>query len=648
MITPKRLVLDGWLGYDKEDIDLSSPGITYVRGNIGAGKSAVPEAIYYLLYGKTLRGKDSVNDLVNKIIDEGYEICLYFEIDGVDYQIKEIRGRSTSGLYFYKGDRDLRGKTDPETRKRIIATLGMSDQVFQSLAFLGQNQTQVLVEGTPGARGKALVDIYSLEVYDAAINILKSDLTNVKNDKIDKERELDQLLSDINAIKETITEDIPNEDFDGEIESISVKISNANSKIEKIRGVSNDLIAKIAKQRGLRDKQKKLEELEKNIEKKRIQLQDMKRPEVDLSELRAELQELRSKQVLLVETVTRAKREIDKANRLVNTCPITEEDCPVDVPKKHKEKIINRCNKVIQSSTEKEQDTGILISKLEKNKKDTQEHDQLASTIKIEEDNLKAFGDIPTAEDTVHDEEKLEKCRDSLKVGSDKISKLQAEREKVLSRRAAYREIQIMKGKLETALKEKQDKIDRIGNEILAFDEELKYTASAIAVFKKTKLYKIDIIIDLLNKNIKSILGEISDGEYSAEFVSQKKAESSDRLLDKISIIVHDDYKSMPIELWSGGQKTEVGLAVLLSVWKTATDLAGRSVSCLWLDEVFGPLDRDAVDRVFTSVMDVARGLGTTSVKIISHRDLDTRLFDEIWSVRQDSGISSIEISRGN
>lgn len=644
MITPKTLFLDGWLSYDKETIDLTIEGLTYVSGPIGAGKSAIPEAIYYLMYGKTLRGKDSVNDLVNKILDAGYEISLTLDIDEVEYTIKEIRGRSDSGLFFSKGDRDLRGKTDPDTRKRIIATLGMSDQTFQSIGFLGQNQTQVLVEGTPGARGKALVDIYALDEPDKALKILKDDLASAKNDKAAAGRALEQLQGDIEAIQETVTEDIPEEDFEGGIEEISKKIIKAKKKIERLRELSNTLIAKIAKQKSLREQQQRLADIERKIEDKRAKLKDMKKPKQDLQELSDTLRDLRKQQVLLVAEVNASKREIDKAERLVNTCPITDSDCPVDVPKTHKEKIISKCKKAISAATKKENDATVTISELEEVKKAANAHAALRGEIDADRRNLETLRGAEQAEDTTEDEKKLQKCRDSLHAGADKVGEYQETREGILSRKAAFAEVQELKKKLETALSEKTKQVKRKKREILKYDEELKYISAAVAVFKKAKLYKIDIVLELLNKNIQDILKEISGEAYSAEFISQKKAESSSRLLDKISIMVHDDYKSMPIELWSGGQKTEVGLAVLLSVWKTATDLAGKSISCLWLDEVFGPLDRDIIDRVFESVLRVVEEIGTTSVKVISHRDLDERLFDETWEVKQDVGISYLTV----
>jgi len=146
-----------------------------------------------------------------------------------------------------------------------------------------------------------------------------------------------------------------------------------------------------------------------------------------------------------------------------------------------------------------------------------------------------------------------------------------------------------MREKMNNLLEERESTIKRLKHKIDTRSIELQYTSGALAIFKKMKMYKIELVLQLLNKNLKEILNQISDGEYKAEFTSQKLTADRKKVLDKIGITVYDGYKAIPIELCSGGQSTEVGLAVLLSVWVTANSISNKGVSSLWLDEVFGP-----------------------------------------------------------
>ena len=112
------------------------------------------------------------------------------------------------------------------------------------------------------------------------------------------------------------------------------------------------------------------------------------------------------------------------------------------------------------------------------------------------------------------------------------------------------------------------------------------------------------------------------------------------KMLDRIDLVVSDAYKTLPINMWSGGQITQVGLAVLLAVFKTARELSDATMDCIWLDEPFGPLDQESVNTVFESMVSLISGL-SGSIKIISHKDLDSRLWDHKWSTEFLNGITS-------
>ena len=241
--------------------------------------------------------------------------------------------------------------------------------------------------------------------------------------------------------------------------------------------------------------------------------------------------------------------------------------------------------------------------------------------------------------------EKLRKYRDLIIIRKDRLEKLHSKKEEMLSKITIAQQKEELRERVNNTLEEKEQRIQKLKKQIRNKSIEVQYLSGALAVFKKMKMYKIDLVLQLLNTHLKTILDRISDGEYKAEFTSQKQTADKKKTLDKINIVVYDSYKMLPIELCSGGQSTEVGLAVLLSVWKTANAISQKSVSSLWLDEVFGPLDTDIINRVFDSVIDIIKEMGATSVKIISHQDLDSRLFDDFWYAYRKNGISRIKFA---
>jgi DNA repair exonuclease SbcCD ATPase subunit len=252
-----------------------------------------------------------------------------------------------------------------------------------------------------------------------------------------------------------------------------------------------------------------------------------------------------------------------------------------------------------------------------------------------------AVGDIP---DTKEAESTLQKCRTALEIGETRLRELQEAKESLYIDLGVQAKAKDLKQKIANSIEEREKQFEAQKQELDKFNFESQYLAAALSVLKKTKMYKIDLVIRLLNEYVNDILDRISDSEYKAQFTSQQNDAKGDRVLDKIGILVSDAYKTIPVELCSGGQRDEVSLAVLLSTWKAARTLSKKAVSSLWLDEAFGSLDQETIDRVFQAVVTVAGELGAQSVKIISHRELDSRLASYIWKIKMLDGISSLKI----
>lgn len=648
MLHLEELYLDGWMSYTDLLLKLDSQGTTLIRGPIGSGKSGILEAIFYLNYGKTFRNKDSVNDLINKITNNGYEIWIKQSIGSNHYKICEIRDRKNKGLYFEKNGKRISGKTDPETRKLITAEWKMSPEEFRSIAFLGQRQSQILVEGTPSERAKIIVDIYGLNKYDVSIDSCDSDIKDLNKDVSSLEDLLEKSELDLSSLEENLVEDVTGDEDDmkGSLEKLSGIIETLETKIEETRESTRSIYETISAIEAKRSTVEKVKRIREEISALSTKLEKYDSDE-DKDEVQDALNDLNKKISILENKLEEANIKIRKAASIKNECPINNENCPVKIPSKYKDKILGNANEDKESF---EKSLEILSNKKSKCKSILSkcvERDNILASIEHKEESIVDLDVKDISEKDLKDKkEQLEGLNEKL---STRKEKLRLAREKQLSitrnlsELSSKRELQ---KKVRAALREKKDAIKTIKDKITIQSEELQYLSVALSIFRKMKMYKIDLILQTLNENIKEILDNISDGTYKAEFTSQKLSSDKKKTLDKVSIIVYDAYKSMPIELWSGGQATEVGLAVLLSVWKTANTLSNKGVTSLWLDEVFGPLNEDIINRVFDAVKETAENLGASSIKIISHRDLDEQLFDHVWNVSLENGITNLEVAQ--
>jgi DNA repair exonuclease SbcCD ATPase subunit len=649
MIDLKKLHLDGWLSYDKASFTLNSKGVTLIKGNIGSGKSAIFEAIFYLLFGKTIRDKDSVNSLVNKILDGGYDISLELKINGTPYKIQEIRNRTKKGLYFYKADTPIVGISDTETRKLILAELGISASEFKSIAFFGQKQSQIMLTGTPGERASALVDIFGLDKYDIAI---KSCMDRIKAENgnsqeyasdiehTEKEIEnLEDLIEDADSIDEAVAAAKSKrlEKADESIATIEEKLSKISNVADKYRQVVNKAAAfkKQADQARI---------LSQEVAELRVKLINTEWPDFTSEELTGQMQGLRDEKNNYTVILEQSQREIKTVNEYENICPVNQKACPTNVPRSFKDKTLEAC---AQTITKASKEIIVIDRKLTETKDDLQLAQKREQTIESTRAKAALLRQIsPQQEFNVTEaKEQIEKCELALEKGNIKLREHKDLQNSLKVDLAVYEKTQAMRKTVLGSIARNTAKLAESKKKLEEVSITIKYLAASLSIIKKVKMYKIDTVLQLLNKYVTEILDQISYGVYKAQFVSQQSDATGSRLLDKIGILVSDPYKTIPVELCSGGQSTEVGLAVLLGTWKAAHALSAKSVSSLWLDEVFGSLDQDAIDRVFEAVIDVAADLGANSVKIISHRELDPRLFHHTWNIDMEDGISTTRIA---
>jgi DNA repair exonuclease SbcCD ATPase subunit len=646
MIELKKLYLDGWLSYDKTELILNTPGITLIRGRIGSGKSAILEAIFYLLFGKTLRGKDSVNSLANRILDDGYEIALDLRIDSNEYTIKEIRARDKKGLYFFKNNEQviLDGAIDP--RKAIVAALGMSAQEFESIAFLGQKQAQVLVEGTPGERAKALVTIFGLNRYDDAV---RKCMEMVKDIQVKIEKQTDKVEQHNNEIKNYRSMLEASEEYSStnlktakdRLSKVNILISIVGEKIEKLQKIALYNKQKMGMAEAVQDQKEKASNIKQQITALKEKLSEW--PDYNITELTSARRELDQERAKCTVVLTHARSEIARINKFGETCPISKEVCPVDIPIIHRSRTLRECNSKISEVQYQLEKISKKINKKTEQIRLAEAKAKIEAVIKNKKEILKTIriDETPSIDSAT---EKLNKCRIALDIGNEKIEKLRDEHSQLLVYVSKCEQEKRYKENIATLAEEQEEELQQKKEKLKKLEWESKYLTASLAVLKKTKMYKIDLVINVLNESINEVLEEISDGEYKAQFVSQQNDAKGDRILDKVGIIVTDSHKSIPIELCSGGQKDEVGLSILLATWKTASKITNKAVSSLWLDEAFGSLDPDTIDRVFQAVIHVATELGASAVKVISHRDLDARLFDQVWKVTMKDGITNVDI----
>lgn len=635
--------MDGFLSYNKPTVfNLSETGITLICGTTGSGKSSIFEAVYYLLYGNITRSKSSVGDLVHKNggKDQGYDISLDFSSGSDEYVIREIRGREGAGLFFSKNGKDIRGSDTVSTRKKIVSEVGLSEDDFNSLCFIGQEQTHTLISGTPSARAKEIVRVFGLDKYDEAIKLADIDLKEANASLVSVSKEIEsqkKIHTDLESDRDSvILYDIDS----GRISELEQSVEKVNDKISKIKVREQELLGKKKSVRArLERMESRAQAVQENqsITKRLSEIGDVKFVPCLLEKATKRSGELQR-------DLSSAQLKVKKANSFSNVCPIIQKDCPCNVPVTYQSDIVREQTEKISSIKSEIDKVQEEIRKMSGDRDLCAAKDKMLVTF---DDNNKLIHAISDSFEDVDESEidsSLLKCKQGLDSGKNKLDKLKEEYEGWRDKKVLNAERQDRINKINATLSHMNKESYVLTKELGKLSSDALLLEQTLGVLKKLKAYKIETVFDTLNANVSKNLSIISNNDLSAEFVTQKANASGKKVLESIDIMVDDGIKKLPIGMMSGGQRAQICVSVLLSVFETARELSDKSVSSLWLDEVFGPISLDVIDRVFEALVSLTKRIGVSSVKIITHKEIDTKMVDRMWRTRLINGATEVEI----
>ncbi|MHB1001628.1 MAG: AAA family ATPase [Armatimonadota bacterium] len=168
---PIRLELKNFMSYGEQvaPLDFNGMHLACLSGENGNGKSAILDAITWVLWGEARASSD---ELIRLGSDE-MRVVLDFELNGDIYRV--IRGRSKRNagnvweLYISDGPdnyRPITGQGIRDTGKTIQRILRMDYKTFINSAYIQQGRADEFTKQTVADRKKILGDILDLSRYD--------------------------------------------------------------------------------------------------------------------------------------------------------------------------------------------------------------------------------------------------------------------------------------------------------------------------------------------------------------------------------------------------------------------------------------------------------------------------------------------------
>jgi len=177
----------------------------------GVGKSTIADAIYFGVFGETLRDLKKEH-IINNVNKKSCEIQLDVTIDQYDKkeQIQIIRTLEPSKCFVYVNGEDKTRDSISNTNDFIMSKFNCTQEIFQNCVIMTINNTIPFMAKKKQEKRKFIEDIFNLGIFSDMLNILKTDVTDKKKAfdlEVTKHDEISKSIISYNKQRETLEQE---------------------------------------------------------------------------------------------------------------------------------------------------------------------------------------------------------------------------------------------------------------------------------------------------------------------------------------------------------------------------------------------------------------------------------------------------------
>jgi DNA repair exonuclease SbcCD ATPase subunit len=580
------------IGSNPIEIDFTK-GITVITGENkdkggknGIGKSTIADAIFWCLFGNTIRElkKDKIQHNKNK---EECQAVLSFSVsDGnntIPYTI--IRTLDPAKIEITTQGSDITLSTIPKNDEFIRNLIGANEEVFNNAVIMSTNNTIPFMAQKKTDKRKFIEGILQLNIFGDMLLKTRSEYNDIKkqNDMLSNNFVAEQrILESLNNSKTNF-----DESKDARIKTITAKILSSSNDLKNLneKDVKNvsDLKAFI------KTHEAKLETLKEMTEYNRDKI-------IDDREKKVEVQNI----------ITQAKNEKQKILDKGNTCPTcNREYCENDLT--HIQSEIKRLDAIISTNTPIHND---WIKSLE-------------SGLKIKEQ---------IKEKTEQNQREVKKYNDLISEASLHEQKKRTLLEKIEEYRENIREIESETFKDDNKITKCEENIVNIEKNLSNIKKQLAVldTVKFIVSEEGVKTYIVKKIINILNTRLNYYLQTL-DAPCKCTF---------DEMFEET--IYNEQGKECSYFNFSGGERKRIDTAILFTFQDVMRCHSGTSYSLNIYDELFDcALDTKGTDKILEILKEKVEKYNE-SIYIVSHKSSEVANCDNVIFLEKSNGITKI------
>jgi DNA repair exonuclease SbcCD ATPase subunit len=567
----KSIFIKNFLSIGEKSLSLDfSKGINLITGeNLdngtrnGVGKSSLIEAIYWCLFGNTIR--DIKNDkIIHNKTKKDCEVSLILNVTNSDksvtcYNIK--RFLAPSKIQIYCEDKDITLSTIPNNDDYIKNLLGASEELFNNAVIMTANNTLPFMAQKKIDKRKFLEGVFNLNVFNDMLLKTRSDYNEIKkendikcNDFVNQQRNLEIFEKQSKIYQEQKQNKIKN------FNSFIDKIKNDIKELEKQDINISDILKQIKKtQEKLLQANTLLNEKEEEIVKLNNQHTEIK---VNLEQLQKE------------------KNNLLKKQEICPVCNRAYSDSEIEIVKDKILKIEEKFKKLSENKLK-------IYSNLQKQSNKKIEIKNIISQINLKIKELEQLKNVTEAKD-----EKIKELNIKIKEYKKIISDLKEEKDP------------------------SEDEIRKINQNIKEIDDALKSIKMQLSILESVKFvlseegvktFIIKKMLNVLNEKLNYYLKNL-DAPCTCIFNEQFE-----------ETIKNLEGKECSYFNFSGGERKRIDISILFMFQDILRFYSGTFFSLSMYDELFdSAIDESGIQKII-EILKNRVDLNEESIYIVSH-----------------------------
>lgn len=600
----------------------------------GVGKSSIPDALTWAIYGITARGVTG-DSVVNKTAKKNCHVSVLMQDGETVYQIDRYRKHTEhKNQTFVKAwtvgsmvSVDMGKGTEKETQEVINGIMGCSLDVFMAAIYAGQEAMPDLPKMTDKQLKLLIEEAAGVERLEGAYAKAREKFNgaNAQLDKHISDRTNMQLSLISTRVKVESTK-MTSADFE------ETRAGRHEGYMGNAATIKADLVAGITEVRAMNEPALALESAELD---KQLSDHDM------LVKRERELAKVTSTAEGSVRVLTseadRRKNELARIKTALDNAPEEMKKACPECGKPHTaDELVEFTVHLKKKLTEKITETKQALADVETASGELKTHQKALAAYRATLPDLSTVAARSrVVSDLLADIGKRKNKLALLKKDFDRQQELAASALTEANPHAAT--LDYLSGE-ETRMVSDMELIDV---KITAAQENVSLYTNVVKVFGPAgvRAHILDTVTPFLNERTADYLSALSDGNITAVWSTLSTTAKGD-LKEKFNIEVENDKGAESFAGLSGGEKRKVRLATMLALQDLVASRASKPIA-LWIgDEIDDALDPAGLERLMGVLERKARERGT--VLVVSHAELRDWI-DNVVTVTKKGGYSTIE-----